>query len=86
MNSAAHALGIVEFAGVLEIVAGYASSPLGGARVRALVPGEAAGEVASEHGRVEAMRAMLEGDAGWNAEPIPELEAALTRLAVPGTS
>ena len=31
------------------------------------------------------MRAML-GDEGWSGEPIPDLRAALTRLAVPGTA
>jgi DNA mismatch repair protein MutS2 len=86
VNSGGHALSVLEFSRVLDLVAGYASSPAGGARTRELQPLAAAHDVAAEHARVESMRAMIESEAGWNPEPIPELTAALVRLRVEGTA
>ncbi len=86
MNSGGHALTVLEFSRVLDLVAGHASSAAGAERTRDLHPLGAAHEVASEHARVEAMRAMVESEAGWHPEPIPDLAAALGRLRVEGTA
>jgi DNA mismatch repair protein MutS2 len=91
-----HALDVLEFARLLEHVAGQASSPSGAARIRALRPigvGGTASERSTaltdlhlEHIRVAAMRALLTGEEPWRPEPIPELREALSRLRVEGTS
>ncbi len=81
-----HALEVLEFARTLDLVAGHASSPLGAARVRALVPMTSAPLIAAEHQRVECMRALLTGEGGWAPEPIPDLDAPLARLRVAGTA
>ncbi len=86
MNSGGHALTVLEFSRVLDLVAGHASSAAGAARTRELQPLANAHEVAGEHARVEAMRAMVESEAGWHPEPIPDLAAALVRLRVEGTA
>lgn len=86
MNSGGHALSVLEFSRVLDLVAGHASSAAGAARTRELEPLLAESEVTSEHARVEAMRAIVASEAGWNPEPIPELSAALGRLRVEGTA
>ena len=86
MNPGGHALTVLEFSRVLDLVAGHASSAAGAARTRELQPLLSEREVAGEHARVEAMRAMVGSEAGWNPEPIPDLAAALGRLRVEGTA
>ncbi len=86
MNSGGHALTVLEFSRVLDLVAGHASSVAGAERTRNLQPLGSAHDVASEHARVEAMRAIVESEAGWHPEPIPDLAAALGRLRVEGTA
>lgn len=86
MSSGGHALTVLEFSRVLELVAGHASSAAGAARTRELQPLASARDVAAEHARVEAMRALAESEAGWHPEAIPELGAALARLRVEGTA
>ena len=86
MNPGGHALTVLEFSRVLDLVAGHASSAAGAARTRQLQPLLSEREVAGEHARVEAMRAMVGSEAGWNPEPIPDLAAALGRLRVEGTA
>ncbi|HXY31756.1 MAG TPA: endonuclease MutS2 [Gemmatimonadaceae bacterium] len=80
----AHALTVLEFAPVLDLVAQRASSELGAARVRALTPERDRGRIDAEHGRVVAMRALAESDRGWRTEPIPSVEAPLARLRAAG--
>jgi DNA mismatch repair protein MutS2 len=80
-----HALTVLEFPRVLEVVAGYAHSSLGAARVMALMPSQALDLVRAEHARVEAMRSLVTSDDGWAGEPIPDLTAALARLRISGT-
>ena len=80
----AHALGILEFPRLLDVVAGFAASALGAARVRALVPRADLSWLEAEHRRVSAVRGLLGGDLPWSPEPVPELEAALHRLRVSG--
>ncbi len=82
----AHALGVLEFPRVLELVASRASSDAGGARVRALAPSHDIAAVEAAHACVAAMRALVESDVGWDAHPIPELTTQLARLRPTGAS
>ncbi len=81
-----HALEVLEFPRVLDLVAARAASPLGAARVRALHPLFDRESIARELARVTAMRATMQSDAGWESEPIPELESPLARLRVAGSA
>jgi DNA mismatch repair protein MutS2 len=80
----AHALGILELPRLLELVAGYASSAPGAARVRELAPSADLAWLETEHRRVAAVRGLIGGDLPWHPEPVPELESALQRLRVVG--
>jgi DNA mismatch repair protein MutS2 len=80
-----HALAVLEYPRALELVAGFASSSLGAARVRALVPRVDREALEREHARVAAVRAAVGGDEPWHPDPIPDLETALTRLRVVGS-
>ena len=80
----AHALGILEYPRLLDVVAGFASSALGGARVRALAPRADLPWLEAEHRRVAAVRGLVGGDLPWHPEPVPEVEAPLQRLRVAG--
>ena len=80
----AHALGILEYPRLLDVVAGFAASALGAARVRALSPRSDLPWLETEHRRVGAVRGLLDGDLPWSPEPVPDLEAALHRLRVSG--
>src|SRR6185437_2777115 len=86
VKSGEHALTVLEFSRVLDLVAGHASSAPGATRTRELHPLENAHEVASEHARVEAMRAIVGSESGWSAEAIPDLAGALNRLRVEGAA
>jgi dsDNA-specific endonuclease/ATPase MutS2 len=79
----AHALAVLQFASVLDVVAGYASSSLGAARVRALAPATSRERVERELSRVAAMRAIVSCDEGWS-RPIPDVDRALARLRIEG--
>ena len=81
-----HALSVLQFDKVLAVVAGYASSALGAARVRALEPTADLGALEPEHSRVSAMRSLVTSDDGWAQQPIPDVERPLTRLRVEGTT
>jgi len=81
-----HALSVLEFPRVLDVVAGYASSALGAERVRALRPTPDVESVRREHAKVEAMRTLVVSEEGWQSEPVPDLRAALDRLRVAGTT
>jgi len=81
----AHALGVLEFPRVLEVVAGHAHSSLGAERVMALRPSNDLDAVRAEHARVEAMRTLVGSEEGWQGEEIPDLTAALARLRIAGT-
>ena len=80
-----HALSVLQFDKVLAVVAGYASSALGAARVRALEPTAELGALEREHTRVSAMRSLVTSDDGWAQQPIPDVERPLSRLRVEGT-
>ncbi len=81
----AHALGILEFPRLLELVAERAASAPGAARVRALAPSTDLAWLETEHRRVDAVRALLGGEPVWAPEPVPELSAPIARLRVIGT-
>ena len=80
-----HALSVLQFDRVLAVVAGYASSALGAARVRALEPTADIDALDREHTRVSAMRSLVTSDDGWAQQPIPDVERPLSRLRVEGT-
>jgi DNA mismatch repair protein MutS2 len=92
----AHALEVLEFARLLDHVAGHASSTPGAERIRALRPlrvggthldrDEALHALRMEHARVVAMRALITSEGGWRSEAVPDLTEPLLRLRVPGTS
>jgi DNA mismatch repair protein MutS2 len=79
-----HALRVIEFPRVLDLIAERATSGLGAARIRALMPQTDIPFLESEHRRVAAVRAIIQGDHPWHPEPLPDLSAALTRLRVEG--
>jgi len=81
----AHALAVLEFPRVLDLVAGRAASALGAARVRALVPRTDRTWLDAEHARVAAVRALRGGEPPWHPEPVPDATAALARLRVAGS-
>jgi len=80
----AHALHVIEFPRVRELVAGRATSELGAARVRQLDPVVDRELLEAEHARVAAVRSIIQGDKPWHPEALPDLTAALSRLRVEG--
>jgi len=82
----AHALGVLEFARVRELVAGRAATGPGADRVRQLEPSSEPTWVEGEHSRVAAMRAVVDSEAGWRSEPIPDLEPVFSRLRLAGAA
>src|SRR3569833_2192613 len=83
MNTHAHS--ILEFPRVLDVVAGFASSDLGGARVRAFTPRTDKSWLESEHSRVAATRSAIQGDEPWSPGPTPDLMLPLARPRVRGS-
>ena len=84
MSANAHALRVIEFPRVLELVAARATSTIGAARIRELEPTTDAQLLEAEHARVAAIRALIEGERPWHPEPLPDLFGALARLRVEG--
>ena len=80
-----HALGILEFPRLLELVAERAFSTPGAARVRALTPRSELAWIEAEHRRVAAVRSLLGSEPVWRPEPVPELSGAIQRLRVVGS-
>ena len=80
----AHALAVLEFPRLLELVAARATTELGAERVRALSPTTDRDWLDREHTRVTAMRSALTGEQPWYPEPVPDLRKALGRLRVEG--
>jgi DNA mismatch repair protein MutS2 len=81
-----HALTVLEFPEVLDLVAARAATELGAERIRALVPTADRVTVEREHARVAATRASLEGEDPWTPEPVPDLRRPLARLRVEGST
>jgi DNA mismatch repair protein MutS2 len=80
-----HALRVLQFHAVLDAVAGRATSGLGVAVVRALVPSVDERWVRDELARVDAMMGFLSRTDGWAVPAIPDVRAELKRLAKPGS-
>ena len=81
-----HALTVIEFPRVLEVVAGRASSEVGAARVRRFVPTTDRGWIEGEQARTAAMRALVAGELGWRPHALPDVTPILDRLRVEGGS
>jgi DNA mismatch repair protein MutS2 len=81
-----HALGVLEYSRVLDVLADRATSALGAARVRALEPRRDIEWMETEQRRVVAMRAVVTSENGWHPEPIPDLTVSLARLRALGSS
>jgi DNA mismatch repair protein MutS2 len=81
-----HALAVLEFPRVLDLVAARATTELGGERIRGLGPTTDREALDREHARVAAVRSSLEGDEPWHPEPIPDLRGPLGRLRVDGST
>ena len=82
----AHALGVIEFERALDLVAGFASSSLGAARIRESTPVSDRDLIEREHSRVSAMRAVTSGEARWRPQNVIDINPALARLRVQGAS
>jgi DNA mismatch repair protein MutS2 len=80
MNS--HALAVLEFARVVDLVAGYALSESGAARVRTLLPAADRAPMEREHARIAAVRALRASEGGWGPQPVPTLGRAVAKLRV----
>jgi DNA mismatch repair protein MutS2 len=80
-----HALRVLQFPAVLDVVAGRATSTLGAAAVRALEPIPEATRIEAELARVDAVMSFLSRTDGWAPPAIPDLRADLKRLAKPGS-
>ena len=83
MNS--HALSVLEFPRVLDVVAGFATSDLGAARMRAVLPTTDRTWLDHEHAVVAAMRAVVRDENPWHPGPIPDLAGPINRLRVQGS-
>ena len=81
----ADALETIEFAEVLELVAGHALGPLGAARVRGRRPGDDVGWIAGELARVGEVAALFRRGDALLVQPIPDVHRALGRLRIDGS-
>ena len=79
-----HALQVLEFPRVLDLVAQRATSEAGMERVRALAPTVDRAWLDREHARVAGVRSLISGENPWHPEPVPALAAPLARLRVVG--
>jgi DNA mismatch repair protein MutS2 len=80
-----HALEVLEFERVLDRVARRASSELGRARVIALRPLTDRASIVEELARVAAVMRFREAEPEWALGPVPDVSAALGRLATEGS-
>lgn len=80
-----HGLRVIQFPETLDLVAGFASSPLGAAAVRGLVPVAELAGAEQELRRVDQTVNFLLRQEDWAIPSLPDLRLALRRLAVPGS-
>lgn len=80
-----HALEVLQYPQTLDIVAGFASSPLGADRVRSLTPSDALIWIDAELSRVDELMRTIRRGPGWVMPAIPDCAAALRRLAAQGS-
>ena len=81
----ADALETIEFAEVIELVAGHAVGPLGAARVRGRRPSDDAGWITGELARAGEVAGLFRRGDMLLAEPIPDVGRALARLRIEGS-
>jgi DNA mismatch repair protein MutS2 len=84
-GESAEALETIEFAQVIELVAGHAVGPLGAARVRERGPSDDAGWISGELARVGEVAGLFRRGDMLLAEPIPDVGRALARLRIEGS-
>src|SRR5437870_11199909 len=77
-------LDTLEFPAALERVAAHAAGPLGAARVRSRTPATDPAAVRDALAQVAELAALLLTDDAIRAEPVPDMDATLELLAVPG--
>ena len=80
-----HALAVLQYASVLDVVAGHAATSLGAEAVRARLPLGTTAEIERELARVTAMRAMVTTEQGWAPHSFGDVRGALGKLRVEGT-
>ena len=81
----AEALDTIEFAGVLELVAGYAVGPLGALRIRSRWPTDDLVWIQQQLDGIEEIAGLLRRGDRLLAEPIPDVTSALARLRIEGS-
>lgn len=77
-----HALTVLEFHRVLDVVAERATSEAGAERIRALRPTTDRAWIEREQSRVFAARSLIASEARWAPHAIPDARRALERLRV----
>ena len=80
-----HALAVLQLPETLALVAGYASSPLGAAAVRALEPSDSLAWVDHELKRVHQMVGFQLRADDWVIGTLPDLRVALRQLSIDGS-
>lgn len=83
-SSRAHALEVLEFSDVLDLIAEGAVGEEGRARVRRLRPSGNRDAAARQLDAVDELRRALSGEDGFDLGPIPDARSTLARLAVEG--
>ncbi|MCU0621512.1 MAG: hypothetical protein MUC69_08425, partial [Gemmatimonadales bacterium] len=78
------ALETLEFAAVLEIVAGYAVGDAGKARVRGRLPTDDVASIREQLAAVGEVAALLRRGESLAAEPVPDVAGPLARLRIEG--
>jgi DNA mismatch repair protein MutS2 len=81
----AEALETIEFASVLQLVAGYTAGPLGASRIRNRMPTDDLAWIQDELNRVEEVAQLFRGGDRLLAEPVPDVGQALARLRIDGS-
>lgn len=84
-SESAEALVSLEFAAVLEVIAGRASGPLAAERLRRTVPSTDIATINVELGRTAELLALRRRGEGIDVPPVPDLRTALARLRVEGS-
>jgi DNA mismatch repair protein MutS2 len=85
LEATADALDALEFGAVLERVAGNAAGPLGAAVIRTRRPTDDSAWIRGELVLVNDAAALIRTRQGINAEPVPDIARALSRLGVEGS-
>lgn len=79
------ALGSLEFAAVLEVIAGRAAGPLAASRIRGLLPDTDASRITLELARVGELLSLHRRGERLEVPAVPDLRSALGRLRVEGS-